>query len=220
MAGDVLAAVATVHLLELALLRVEPSTCVTCSWWCAGHVVSATAELLLEIVNGGHLAEDVHHEEDSALSSSASTTIAVGTLQLSLATSTLTAGWVLATANANADRAGCPIGERDPASDIKAAIAATARPPRRPPGESMKIKIEVDTTPEELRRFFGLPDVSELQSDMLSAIRDKMRDGAEGYDPFTLMRPFLPENLQSLETLQRAFWDNQVLALLAMLPFQ
>ena len=32
---------------ELRLLRVEPSTCVTCSWWCAGHVVSVTAELLL-----------------------------------------------------------------------------------------------------------------------------------------------------------------------------
>ena len=32
---------------ELRLLRVKPSTCVTCSWWCAGHVVSVTGALEL-----------------------------------------------------------------------------------------------------------------------------------------------------------------------------
>ena len=72
----------------------------------------------------------------------------------------------------------------------------------------MKIKIEIDTTPEDLRRFFGLPDVDELQQEMLESIREKMHEGVEGYDPFTLMRPFLPDNLQSLEALQKAFWSH------------
>lgn len=71
----------------------------------------------------------------------------------------------------------------------------------------MKIKIEINTEPEELRRFFGLPDVGPLQAELLSDIREKMRAGVEGYDPFSLMRPFLPENLKSFEALQKAFFD-------------
>ena len=72
----------------------------------------------------------------------------------------------------------------------------------------MKIKIEVDTTPEEMRRFLGLPDVVDIQSDLLAKVRERMQAGAEGYDPLTLLRPFMPENLRSMEGFQKAFWEN------------
>jgi len=70
----------------------------------------------------------------------------------------------------------------------------------------MKIKVEIDTTPEEMRRFFGMPDVQDLQQDLLSSIREKMKAGVEGYDPFSLLKPFLPENLRSMDAMQKAFW--------------
>lgn len=72
----------------------------------------------------------------------------------------------------------------------------------------MKIKIEVDSTPEEMRRFLGLPDVGEIQSDLIAKVRERMQAGAEGYDPLALLKPFLPENLRSMEGFQKAFWEN------------
>jgi microcystin-dependent protein len=59
-----------------------------------------------------------------------------------------------------------------------------------------------------LRRFFGLPDVHPLQQEMLDKIREKMLAGMDGFDPATLMKPFLPESMHSLEALQRQFWQG------------
>lgn len=70
----------------------------------------------------------------------------------------------------------------------------------------MKISIDVDVTPQELRTFLGLPDVQPLQEEMMENIREKMRAGAEGFDPVSLMKPFLPQNMQAMEALQKAFW--------------
>ena len=72
----------------------------------------------------------------------------------------------------------------------------------------MNIKLDIETSPEELRRFFGLPDVGPLQQEMLDKVREKMMAGIDGFDPVTLMKPFLPEHMQSLEALQRQFWQG------------
>ncbi|ALG67201.1 DUF6489 family protein [Beggiatoa leptomitoformis] len=71
----------------------------------------------------------------------------------------------------------------------------------------MKIKVDVEATPQELRSFFGLPDLEPLQNEMLEIIRKNMSAGMDGFDPATLMKPFLPEHLQSLSTLQKTFWQ-------------
>lgn len=71
----------------------------------------------------------------------------------------------------------------------------------------MKIKVDLEATPEELRRFLGLPDVQRLQDELMEELRKRMLDGKEGYDPLSLMRPMLPAHLQGMEALQRAFWS-------------
>jgi len=71
----------------------------------------------------------------------------------------------------------------------------------------MKITFDIDATPQELRTFFGLPNIESLQEEMLVMIRKNMSAGMEGFDPATLMKPFLPEHLQSLTTLQKAYWQ-------------
>jgi hypothetical protein len=71
----------------------------------------------------------------------------------------------------------------------------------------MKITFDIDATPQELRAFFGLPNVEPLQEEMLEMIRKNMTAGMEGFDPASLMKPFLPEHLQSLTTLQKAYWQ-------------
>ena len=72
----------------------------------------------------------------------------------------------------------------------------------------MQIKITVDATPEEMRRFFGLPDVTLLQEEMIERIREKMKAGDEGFDPLTLMQPYLVPNMSNLEAMQKAFWES------------
>jgi hypothetical protein len=71
----------------------------------------------------------------------------------------------------------------------------------------LKIKLDVDATPKELRDFFGLPDVQPLQEEMLQTLRERMLQGAAGFDPATLLKPFLPEGLQSVEAWQKSIWE-------------
>jgi hypothetical protein len=71
----------------------------------------------------------------------------------------------------------------------------------------MKIKVDVDATPEELRVFLGLPDIKPLQDEMLEVVRERMKAGTEGYDAMALLKPMMPEGMQGLETMQRFFWD-------------
>lgn len=67
----------------------------------------------------------------------------------------------------------------------------------------MKVSVDVDATPEELRRFFGLPDLSPLNEELVATMRQRMQEGAEGYDPFSLMGTGGP----AMETLQKMFWN-------------
>jgi ribosomal protein L16 Arg81 hydroxylase len=72
----------------------------------------------------------------------------------------------------------------------------------------MKIDITMETTPAELREFLGLPEVQSLQAEMIEKFREQMQAGVEGFDPLSMMRPFIAPNLQSMEAMQRAFWDG------------
>lgn len=57
----------------------------------------------------------------------------------------------------------------------------------------MKINVEFDLTPDEFRRSLGLPDVEAFQKDLLDRIHKQMESGVEGYDPMSLMQPFLQQ---------------------------
>ena len=68
----------------------------------------------------------------------------------------------------------------------------------------MKITIEIDLTPAEFRESMGWPDVSEFQNQLMDDIREKMQAGVEGYDPMSLMRPFLMHSASTMEGFQKA----------------
>ncbi|WGI24152.1 hypothetical protein QEN58_12480 [Halomonas alkaliantarctica] len=57
----------------------------------------------------------------------------------------------------------------------------------------MKINVEFDLTPDEFRQSLGLPDVEAFQRNLLENIQRQMESGVEGYDPMSLMRPFLQQ---------------------------
>lgn len=55
----------------------------------------------------------------------------------------------------------------------------------------MKITINVEATPEEVREVMGLPEVKGLYDELLVKVKDQMEAGAEGYDPLSLLKPYL-----------------------------
>jgi len=67
----------------------------------------------------------------------------------------------------------------------------------------VKFKIDIDMSPEELRKVLGLPDVQQFQDDMMTKITERMESGVEGYDPLTLFKPYLTGGVGSMEALQK-----------------
>ena len=67
----------------------------------------------------------------------------------------------------------------------------------------MKINVDLDITPEELRKLVGLPDVEAFQRELMDDIRERMASGAEGYDPVKLFQPYLSGTLASWDLFQK-----------------
>lgn len=58
----------------------------------------------------------------------------------------------------------------------------------------MNIKINVEMTPEEMRRLVGLPDVQEFNKQVMDKMLEKMTLGAEGYDPMSFFQASIVNN--------------------------
>ena len=56
----------------------------------------------------------------------------------------------------------------------------------------MKVNIEMEMTPEEARRFMGLPDVAPLQQQMLEEMQARMRSAFDAGDPEAMMKAWMP----------------------------
>ena len=72
----------------------------------------------------------------------------------------------------------------------------------------MKIKLDIDCTPEELRGFFGLPDVRAMQEKLLQDVEQQMRANLKALDPETLLKTWLPAGLKGFEQLQEMFMSQ------------
>lgn len=72
----------------------------------------------------------------------------------------------------------------------------------------MKIKLEFDMTPQELREAFGLPDVQPLHEEVMARIRDKVIEGLDNYDPMNFLAAYSNESARTLQGLQQALWKG------------
>jgi hypothetical protein len=73
--------------------------------------------------------------------------------------------------------------------------------------EAMKVTIDIDCTPEEARRFLGLPDVAPLQEHLIRELQERMSANLAAMDPETMIKTWLPAGLQGLEQMQKMFWS-------------
>jgi hypothetical protein len=70
----------------------------------------------------------------------------------------------------------------------------------------MKIKIEVDCTPEEARAFFGLPDLGPVHDAMTEHMTERMAAAAKAMDPEAYLKYWMPGGA-GLERMQEAFFS-------------
>ena len=67
----------------------------------------------------------------------------------------------------------------------------------------MKINIDIDLTPEEFRKLMGWPDVESFQNKLLDQISEQMDASAEGYDPLSLLNPFMAQSMGAMDVFQK-----------------
>lgn len=72
----------------------------------------------------------------------------------------------------------------------------------------MKIKIDIDCTPEEARTFLGLPDVQPMQKAVMDDATQRLKQAMAAMDPETMLKTWLPVSIQSWDQIQKAFWDR------------
>ena len=69
----------------------------------------------------------------------------------------------------------------------------------------MKIKLDIDVTPEEARAFLGLPDVKPMQATVLEEMEARLKAGLRAMDPETIFNTWMPATLKGFEQLQEIF---------------
>lgn len=70
----------------------------------------------------------------------------------------------------------------------------------------MKINFDIECTPEEARKFIGLPDVVPMQEKMMAEIERQMVDSIRNLDPETMVKTWLPATIQGWGEMQKLFW--------------
>jgi hypothetical protein len=73
----------------------------------------------------------------------------------------------------------------------------------RLPGKrwNLKINVEIDLTPEELKKLYGVPDISKLQGIVIDQVNEKLL-GADAESLRTFIKPFFTDGMKAVEAYQ------------------
>ena len=69
----------------------------------------------------------------------------------------------------------------------------------------MKIKIDIDCSPEEARAFLGWPDVADFQRAAMEQMQQRTAEYFESLEPDKLAKMFMPAGAEAWDAMQRAF---------------
>ena len=72
----------------------------------------------------------------------------------------------------------------------------------------MKISFDIDCTPEEARRFFGLPDVAPVNDAFVKELTKRAGEMAQEMDAGKLMEQWMSAGVQGLGDIQKAFMEQ------------
>jgi hypothetical protein len=69
----------------------------------------------------------------------------------------------------------------------------------------MKINLDIDCTPGEVREFLGLPEVKPVQEALLKEVQERLAANLKSMDPEAMLKTWLPATLKGFEQLQEMF---------------
>ena len=69
----------------------------------------------------------------------------------------------------------------------------------------MKITVDVDLTPEEARRFLGLPDLEPMQQAILKDVQERLQKNIARVDPDQLLKTWFNLAPAGMEQVQKLF---------------
>lgn len=72
----------------------------------------------------------------------------------------------------------------------------------------MKVSFDIDCTPEEARRFLGLPDVTEANEALVAELTKRAAEMAQNMDAEKMMEHWMSAGVQGFGDLQKAFMDQ------------
>lgn len=72
----------------------------------------------------------------------------------------------------------------------------------------MKVSFDIDCTPEEARRFLGLPDVAPVNEAVVEELTKRAAEMAQNMDADKMMEQWMTAGVQGLGDMQKAFMDQ------------
>ena len=72
----------------------------------------------------------------------------------------------------------------------------------------MKISFDIDCTPEEARRFFGLPDVSPVNDAFVKELTKRAGEMAQEMDAGKLLEQWMSSGVRGFGDIQKAFMEQ------------
>jgi hypothetical protein len=72
----------------------------------------------------------------------------------------------------------------------------------------MKMRVEMDLTPDEARRLMGLPDLTAMQARLVEEFERRMMAAMEKSAPEEVMKQWFALGSQGFEQFQRFLWDS------------
>ena len=74
-------------------------------------------------------------------------------------------------------------------------------------GSVLKFNIEVDCTPDEARRFLGLPEVAPMQERLIEEMEAQLKETIRTMDGKAMLEQWLPVGIKGVEQFQ-SFWTQ------------
>ena len=69
----------------------------------------------------------------------------------------------------------------------------------------MKFSIKVDCTPEEARRFLGLPDLKSFHDEVTEHLKERTMAQMKSLDPEEILKSWMPFTMENVAAMQKAF---------------
>ena len=71
----------------------------------------------------------------------------------------------------------------------------------------MKVKVDIECTPQEARTFLGLPDLTPVHEAMVDKMVSLAKDGVSAQDMEAMVRAWMPGMGENWQAIQKAFWS-------------